>query len=540
MKNLSLSLTLILLSLSANAEIIDGINYKLNANDKTAEVTFSRGYKYSGDVVIPSSVTYEEVEYRVTGIGGNAFNRSSDLLSVTIPNTVISIESGMFYGCVSLASIVIEEGNPIYDSRENSNAIIETASNKLLFGCKGSIVPNSVTTIGSNAFNGCTGLTSINIPNDVTSIGESAFLGCSSLSFLTIGNGVTSIGRDAFKECSNLTKVEINNNALISKAYNSNPRINDYFGSQVEEYLLGEEVKSIGEFAFSECPNLIKVHLSEGLTSIGESAFNWCSHLSEINIPSSVTSIEKSSFYGCYSLTKVEINSNTLVNFGYSLSNYFGLTNEFVLGEEVKSIGNNAFAGTSATSINIPSGVRSIGDRAFYNCKKLSSINIPNNVSSIGEKTFYGCTGLVSIQVDRDNTTYDSRENCNALIKTADNTLLNGCQNTVIPNSVTSIGNSAFYQCSGITSISIPNSVIAIGDSAFYECYGLTSLVIPNSIEKIEDCVFCGCTGLTSVNIPNSVTSIGKYAFASCKSLTSVNIPNSVTTIGECAFWNCI
>lgn len=128
---------------------------------------------------------------------------------MTIPNTVISIESGIFYGCVSLASIVIEEGNPIYDSRENSNAIIETASNKLLFGCKGSIVPNSVTTIGSNAFNGCTGLTSINIPNDVTSIGESAFYGCSDLTSIIIPSSVTKIGTAAFAQCFHLTELYV-------------------------------------------------------------------------------------------------------------------------------------------------------------------------------------------------------------------------------------------------------------------------------------------------------------------------------------------
>lgn len=540
MKKVLLSLALILLPLAICAsEKIDGIYYNLDINNKTATIVFHLRYYYKGDLVIPSSVTHEGVDYSVTRIESNAFRKSSELTSITIPNSVTSIGVGIFEECTSLSSIYLEEGNPNYDSRENCNAIIETASNTLLFGCKSSSIPNSVTSIGNNAFNGCSELTSVTIPNSVTTIGESAFSGCSGLASVTIGNGVTTIGRDAFKECSNLTKVEINNNALISKAYNSNPRINDIFGSQVEEYILGEEVKSIGEFAFSECPNLTKVHLSNGLTSIGVFAFNWCSHLAEINIPSSVTSIERSSFYGCSSLSKVEINSNTLVNFGSSLLNYFGFANEFILGEEVTSIGNHAFAGTSAISINIPGGVTSIGDHAFYNCKKLSSINIPNNVASIGEKAFFGCTGLVSIQVESGNTVYDSREDCNALIKTADNTLLYGCQNTVIPNNVTNIGNSAFYQCTGITSISIPNSVIAIGDSAFYECSSLTSLVIPNSIKIIEDCIFCGCTGLTSVNIPNSVTSIGKYAFASCKSLTSVNIPNSVTTIGDYAFFFC-
>lgn len=134
---------------------------------------------------------------------------------------------------------------------------------------------------------------------------------------------------------------------------------------------------------------------------------------------------------------------------------------------------------------------------------------------------------------------YDSRNNCNAIIETASNTLIAGCKNTIIPNSVTSIGESAFYKCYGLTSIEIPSSVTIIGGEAFYNCDGLTSIEIPNSVTGIEITAFAYCDNLTSVEIPNSVTSIGEYAFLSCTGLTSIEIPNSVTSIKYGAFYFC-
>ena len=211
-----------MLSLAVSAsEKIDGIYYNLDTNAKTATVVFHVRYLYSGEVVIPSSVTHEGVDYSVTRIEGNAFRGSADLTSVTIPHSVTSLGDGIFDGCTSLTSINIEEGNPVFDSRENCNAIIETASNTLIVGCKGSTIPNGVPSIGKNAFLGCTALTSFNIPNHVVTIGKSAFEGCSDLTSINIPNSVTSIGNEAFSGCSNLTKVELNNKDIVSKRYNT-------------------------------------------------------------------------------------------------------------------------------------------------------------------------------------------------------------------------------------------------------------------------------------------------------------------------------
>ncbi len=208
---------------------------------------------------------------------------------------------------------------------------------------------------------------------------------------------------------------------------------------------------------------------------------------------------------------------------------------------KVTGIDNYAFSDcTGLTSITIPNSVTSIGYDAFSGCTGLTSITIPNSVTSIGSSAFSGCSGLTSVSVENGNPKYDSRDNCNAIIYTSSNTLITGCENTVIPNSVTSIGGSAFSGCSGLTSITIPNSVTSIGSSAFSGCSGLTSVTIPDGVTSIGNRAFYNCSGLTSVTIPSSVTSIGVKAFSDCSGLTSVTIPNSVTSIGSSAFYNCI
>ena len=229
------------------------------------------------------------------------------------------------------------------------------------------------------------------------------------------------------------------------------------------------------------------------VTSIGNRAFHGCSGLTSVTIPNSVTSIGEYAFYYCSGLT----------------------------------------------SVTIPNSVTSIGYNAFADCSGLTSVTIPNSVTSIGSSAFSCCSGLTSVTVDKNNGTYDSRDNCNAIIDSSANTLIVGCKNTTIPNSVTSIGGAAFSGCSGLTSVTIPNSVTTIGDGAFRSCSGLTSVTIPNSVTTIGDFAFFVCFGLTSVTIGNSVTTIGDYAFAGCSGLTSVTIPNSVTTIGEFAFQSC-
>ena len=333
----------------------------------------------------------------------------------------------------------------------------------------------------------------------MTSIGTRAFSGCSGITSFTIPNNVTSIGENAFSSCTKLTSVTLNSNALLSKAYTSDNNMKTIFGEQVTKYIIGKNVESIGANAFS----------------------------------------------GYTNLTSVTLNSNTIVSKTYTTNNnmktIFGdQVTEYIIGDDVTSIGNNAFYGCSKlTSITIPNSVTSIDRGAFHNCSGLTSINIPNSVTKIGYGAFSSCTGLTSMKVESENTKYDSRDNCNAIIETESNTLVFGCKKTIIPNGVTSIGEYAFSGCSSLTSIKIPNSVTIIGYEAFSGCSGLTSVIIGNSVTIIGSSAFYGCSKLTSVTIPNSVTSIGQDAFYRCSGLTSVTIPNSVTSIGTSAFQYC-
>lgn len=236
-------------------------------------------------------------------------------------------------------------------------------------------------------------------------------------------------------------------------------------------------VTSIGEEAFEGC-RITSVDMSNNITSIGHNAFCACYKLSSIKIPANVTSID-GVFANCYELTKVEIHSNAIVSKDYEwLScNYLynllgGYVQEVVIGEEVTRIGACAFFGCkSLTSITIPNSVTTIGSGSFSGCEKLTSITIPSSVTNIEDNPFNACSGLLSIQVEEGNTVYDSRNSCNAIIKTADNEIITGCQNTIIPNSVKSIGAGAFHMCNGLTSIDIPSSVTTIKGGAFVEVF---------------------------------------------------------------------
>ena len=303
------------------------------------------------------------------------------------------------------------------------------------------------------------------------------------------------------------------------------------------QYFVG--LTSIRDHAFSECTGLTSITIPNSVTTIGTGAFDGCTGLTSITIPNSVTTIGSCAFSGCTGLTSITIPNSVTSIGGYAFSECTGLTS-ITIPNSVTTIGKYAFSEcTGLTSITIPNSVTTIGEYAFSVCTGLTSITIPNSVTSIGSNPFAYCYGLDSLTVSSENIVYDSRNNCNAIIETASNTLISGCKNTIIPNSVTTIGPAAFEGCTGLKTINIPNSVTTIGLAAFYRCTSLKSISIPNHVTEIEASTFRGCTSLTSVIIPDNVTLIGSQAFRDCTSLKRVTIPEGVTTVHAYAFKDC-
>ena len=483
----------------------------------------------------------------VTILGWGAFRNCSSLTSIQIPNTVTSISSFAFEGCRSLESIKVNVGNTYFDSRDNCNAVIETATNSLILGCRNTVIPKSVESIADNAFYR-SGLTSIEIPS-VTRIGESAFYGCSDLTSITL-KSVSHIGKGAFSNCTSLTSITLPNSVVCIE---DDTFADCYSLTSVTTGSIGW----IGKNAFRNC-GFKSFNIPNSVWLIDESAFEGCS-LTSITIPNSIRTLERSVFKGCYYLSSVTL-SNSITDIGdYAFE---GCTNlkSVTIPNSVFSIGNHAFENCSSlASITIPNSVICIGELAFYQ-SGLTSITIPNSVTSIGYGAFNCCWDLISVSipnsvenlseanpfagdlristiiVDKNNSIYDSRDNCNAIIETATNKLITGCKNTTIPNSVTSIGKLAFSFSQDLTSIIIPNSVTTIEEDAFSEC-GLTSITIPNSVTNIGRWAFRGCSSLTSITIPTSVTSIGGSAFSGCSGLVSVtNLSTAPQNISDWTF----
>ena len=494
---------------------------------KTIEITSATNigsrafYECTGltNVLIPDSVTT---------IGDYAFAHCSSLMNITIPDSVTSIESGAFFGCSGLTSITIPDSVTSIGSLTfcqcSTLTDIEISDNvtsiewSTFSGCSGltSItIPDSVTSIGSSAFKKCTGLTSITIPDSVTTIGDYAFQSCSSLMNITIPDSVTTIGDNAFQFCSSLMNITI-----------------------------PDSVISIGSSAFYGCSKLTSIEIPENVTSIESGIFYNCSGLTSITIPDSVTSIGSVAFYGCLGLTSITIPANVTSIGSGAFAGCTGLIllvapeNPYYSGDGILLLTKDGsrvvcVSTVISGSLIIPSSVTSIDSYAFSGCTGLTSITIPDSVTSIGDHAFAGCTGLTSMSLPFINTNIGYIFN-----GSYDNYSVPKSLKTIVITSATNIGSDAFYECSGITSITIPDCVTSIGERAFAGCTGLTSIAIPDGVTSIRNYAF-SCTGLTSIIIPDGVTSIGNSAFNSCTGLTSIIIPDGVTSIGDSAFDSC-
>ena len=479
----------------------------------------------------------------VTTIGDEAFFGCRSLISVTIGDSVTSIGETTFRWCSSLISVTIGD---------------------------------SVTSIGDNAFYQCSSLASVTIPNSVTSIGLGAFAECSSLASITIPNSVTSIGEYAFSMCSNLAEVHISDIVAWCKlnfiTTDSNPL---YYARNL--YLNNELV--------------IDLVIPDGITSIGKDAFRGCSCLESVTIPNSVTSIGSCTFYDCSSLMSVYCKHTTPPTGVYNMfdnnaedrkiyvphnsvkayksasawrgyadyivsSNYApgeivpetpAANNEiwYTATQKVEPYSKTVFGANYVSNewdsetgkgiITFDAPVTTIGKWAFDSCTSLTSVAIPNSVTSIDNTAFYYCHNIIAFYGK-----FASADNrCLIVDGVLKSFAPSGLTKYTIPDSVTSIGMKAFYACPNLKSVTIPDSVTTIEDNAFTNCSSLKSVTISDSVTSIGYYAFGGCSSLTIITIPDGVTSIEDNAFCRCSSLTSITIPAGVTSVGKEAFQDC-
>ena len=419
---------------------VDGIYFNKRGNEVI--VTYkgsswnSYSNEYSGNVIIPSSVTFNGSTYLVASIGDYAFRNCEDMSNITIPNTI--------------------------------------------------------TTIGYSALSGCTGLTSIDLPNSITKIERSAFEGCNNLLNIEIPNSVRIIERNAFK---NTAWYDNQDDGLVYAglvAY-------QYKGtmSSSNTILIKEGTISIAESAFSQCDFLANIYIPNSVIFIGSGAFfdtPWYNDQPNGLVYAGQVAYKYKGLIP--DGTNIVIKEGTLgiADGAFTDGTYLAQSGlkSVIIPASVISIGERAFHScTGLTSFEIPSSIKYIGELAFYNCPGPNKLEISNSVISIGNGAFAGCNNINSIIVDANNPYFDSRDNCNAIIETKTNTLISGCKTTKIPNSVMSIGNRAFSNCNGITnqSIIMPQSVTIIDNNAFYDT-NLKSIILLGDIEKIGNYAF--------------------------------------------------
>ena len=315
----------------------------------------------------------------------------------------------------------------------------------------------------------------------------------------------------------------------------------------ITSVVLPDTLKSIGEAAFYGCTNLASITFPSSLTSIGEGAFSQCNGLTSIDLNNctNLTSIRKYAFYRCRGLTG-ELNlgeCTSLKSIGDFAFEFCNGLKSITLPSSLTSIGLEAFNGCSGfTSINLSecASLTNIKDSAFSDCSSLTSITLPSSLIRIASTTFNGCSGLESITVEKDNPVFHSEGNC--LIETESKTLVLGCKNSSIPSYITSIGDYAFYRCTGLTSITLPEGLTSIESNAFSHCYGLKSITLPEGLTSIGGNAFKSCDGLTGeLNLGEctSLTSIDYGAFWDCEGLKSITLPESLTSIESYAFYGC-
>ena len=466
---------------------------------EAAAVTSLEG-AVTGIATIKAITSFDEFQFftGITTIPEKYFSDWESLSSIVLPPSLTSVNNMAFFHCSALESVVIPEG---------------------------------VERIGASAFSECGALSSVILPETLTQIGSGSFLNCDNLHSLLLPDKLTIIEEYGLAQCG-LTSIAIP--GQIST-------VEDYAFSackQLKSVTIAAGVQTIDTYAFSKCESLEAIDFGPTVSIIEQGAFRGCKNLKSVSIPAGVRIINSSVFQDCYGLVSVTLPEGLLSILAGAFINCKSLCS-IVLPEGTSMIGQGAFSGCEAlTELTLPSSITRIDPLAFNSCTSLQSISIPEGLTSLGKTPFKGCISLASITVSPGNPEFDSRDNCNAIIKTQSAELITGCQNTVIPRTITSIGQEAFFGCTTLTSIEIPSNVSSVGYNAFQRCSNLSSLTLSEGVESLDDGAFGFCEALTTVVIPESMAKLGASAFGSCHGLTSIQVKAVNPPKGDSTMFN--
>lgn len=495
------------------------LKYKYNPDEGTAKVIKDPDRNYKEAVVIPSTIEHNGINYTVTEISDDAFTHCAKLTSITIPATVTKLYGSSFIDCPSLQQIVVNPNNPVYDSRNNCNAVIHTENNELVVGSLKTVIPKGVTRIGNDAFFGHWPLEYIKIPNSVKEIGENAFAYCF-LKEMTLPSGIETIEGRAFW-------------------YTDLPSI-----------ILPASLKTIGDGAFSNCPYLTSVVIPDGLEEIPNECFKECTKLESIDLKN-VKKIGDGAFTSC-PITAINLGKVEKVGHGAFMSTAI---EELTIPATLTEVGIESFSWNFCMKkATFQNGCTKVFDTMFHGNENLSEVILPNTITEIQDRAFQSCAKLENVAWP------------NKLERIGEQAFrLSGITSAVLPVSMKWIGNQAFQYCNQLAGYVDLASIEHLGYNAFSDCPLITMTSIPPTIvidenswaafspsgletveffegtTRIDNLTFAGCENLKNLpyGLPSTLESIGHNAFTECKSLESVTIPQNVNWIQEEAFKDC-
>ena len=485
--------------------------YQLN-DDEQATIT-----KYTGSVAY-LTIPDELDGYPVIGIGNEVFKGNTSLRSVVIPDSITTIGDNSFNGCTNLETVIL--------SKNKEFTTIAAGAFKNTTSLKKIEMSDSIVLIRNSAFS-YSGLTQLHMSNKITQIESYAFYSCKNLSDLKISEALVKYENSCFGDCDALQSVEIPKNVAEcpDEIY---PNGTDRYGYKCPGGM------------FSECDNLKSVTFETGIKQIAVDLFKDCPGLEEITIPNTVTEIQSKAFYNCANLKQVNL-PESLTKIGILSFAECGSLEKIDIPDSVTVIGCAAFSVCDKLSeVKLPSRLNEIGSWAFKDCNSLQQIDIPKGTSVVSSYydgftiagiygPFQGCTNLSNIILE------DGMKKIPAnLFKKC-----SGLENIDIPDSVEEIGNNAFLSCTSLKEINIPNSVTSMGNYVFSGCSSLQKVHLPDIKINVQEGMFENCSSLSEINLPDTLTAIQYKAFINCTSLAELVLPKNVTTIENDAFSGC-